>query len=131
MKIRPLIVTDTERALIRGMIAHAERNVISIERFQRMIIGEEKPVGDDPDFVCVIPLGYRCVFTLDEQPCGLCRHLSVSVLGQGAAPNPAAVEMLAAEFGFRGGVKDMFAVWTEPVPPKKVAVNFLQLRDAS
>ena len=89
MKLRPLVVADAERAMIRRVIDHAARNVISRDRLQRTIAGEEKPVGDNPDFACVIPVGYRCVYSLEEQPLGVCRHLSISVLGEGGAPNEA------------------------------------------
>ena len=128
MKLRPLVVADAERAMIRRVIDHAARNVISRDRLQRTIAGEEKPVGDNPDFACVIPVGYRCVYSLEEQPLGVCRHLSISVLGEGGAPNEAAVEMLATEFGFRGGLEDMAHVWTEPVSAGKIAVNLLQAK---
>jgi hypothetical protein len=129
MKVRPLVMTDAERATIRRLVDHAARNVINRERLQRTIAGEAKPVGDEPEFTCVIPVGYRCVYSLEEQPLGICRHLSISVLGEGAAPNEAAVEMLATEFGFRGGLESMAHVWTEPVSAGKIAVNLLQTKD--
>ena len=116
--------------MIRRLVDHAARNVVTRERLQQMIAGEVKPVGDEPEFTCVIPVGYRCVYSLEEQPFGVCRHLSISVLGEGAAPNEAAVEMLATEFGFRGGLEDMAHVWTEPFGAGKIAINLLQTKDA-
>jgi hypothetical protein len=131
MKLRPLVITDVERATIRRVVDHAELNVINRERLQRMIARKEKPVGDNPEFACVIPVGYRCVYSSEEQPFGICRHLSISVLGEGAAPNEAAVEMLAAEFGFRGGIKAIPHIWTEPAGTGKIAVNLLQTKDVN
>lgn len=132
MKLRPLVIADAERAAIRRLTDHAERNIVTSARILRTIAGSERPVGDDPNFVCVIPVGYRCVYSIEEQPkFGTCWHLSISVLGEGAAPNEAAVEMLASEFGFRGKIKDMDHVWTEPVTKAKVAVNLLQRKAAA
>lgn len=132
MKIRPLVIADAERAVIRRLVDHAEHNIVTSARILRTIAGSERPVGDDPNFVCVIPVGYRGVYSIEEQPkFGACRHLSISVLGEGAAPNEAAVEMLASEFGFRGKIKDMDHVWTEPVTKVKIAVNLLQRKAAA
>lgn len=127
MNLRPLFIGDTERAAIKKLVAFAEQNVISSAQLLRITSGSEKPVGDNPQHVCVIPVGYRCVFSIDDQPTlGPCRHLSVSVLGDGTAPNEVAVETLAKEFGFRGTYEDMDAIHVEPIAHNKVAVNFLQ-----
>jgi len=131
MKLRPLVIGDAERAVIRRIIEHAERNIVSLERLQRMVAGHEAPIGDSSDFVCVIPVGYRCVYSLEEQPMGICRHLSISVVGDGAAPNEAAVAMLATEFGFRDGMKGADQLWTESIGPGKVAINLMQSKDAT
>jgi hypothetical protein len=130
MKLRPLVLTETERALIRQVIDHAAHHVLNRSRIEKIIAGKEEPPGNTPEFTCVIPLGYRCVFTLEEQPPGICRHLSISVLGEGAAPNPEAVEALATEFGFRGGLTEMDAVYPETIAKNKCAVNLVQSFDA-
>src|SRR5215831_3978359 len=43
---------------------------------------------------------YRVAFSFEEQPAGIFRHLSVSVPRAGKTPHPAAVGLLAQEFGF-------------------------------
>ena len=126
MKVRPLVITDTERAAIKKVIAHAEQNVFSVRDIFQSIQRKKPPVGDVPAFVCVVPFGYRCVFSFEHQPHGQYRHLSVSVLGDGVAPNPEAVQMLATEFGFRGQLDNDMLIWTEPFGENKIAVNVAQ-----
>jgi len=131
MKLRPLVITEAERASIRRVVEHAERNVVSRKRLEDMIAGRASAPGDTSEFTCVIPVGYRCVYSIEEQPMGVCRHLSISVLGEGVAPSEAAVDMLAAEFGFRGGVKAMNQAWMENIAKNKFAINLVQTKNVS
>lgn len=103
MKIRPLILDDGARAEIARVMAHAEREKTPLEETIRRARGEiPTPYGDDPEFVCHILVGYRCCFTLMEQPqpIGWTRQLSVSVSEKGCAPGIEPMLVLAQEFGF-------------------------------
>jgi hypothetical protein len=73
----------------------------------------------------LIPVGFRAAFSVEEQPGGLVRHLSVSV-DEGAGqkmPNPIQVEMIAQEFGF----KHIDQGWTEEFDPDRWAVNVIEM----
>jgi hypothetical protein len=73
----------------------------------------------------IIPHGFRAAFSIEEQPGGLVRHLSVSV-DEGAdqrMPNPMQFEMIAAEFGFTSFDQG----WTEEFDPGRWAVNVVEL----
>lgn len=141
MKVRPLVMDDNSKALIAKVVKFAEQHRIANDTMKAMVAGEVKPPGDNPNFATVIPVGYRCVFTIEQQnePMGWVRHLSVSVLN-GPAPNEHAVNMLLKEFGFtcavqpeqfvklepdfKGGWPDH--IFTEPIEKGRVAVNILQ-----
>lgn len=98
MKIRWLIIDNRARAEIQRVITYAQAHPLSIHDVFGML---RHPPGKDPDRGCVIPIGYSCVFTIEQQPGGLARHLAVAVLGPGRAPNENAVELLMHEFGFQ------------------------------
>ena len=56
---------------------------------------------------CILPIGYRCVYSEEFQPKGLSRHLSVSVERPGKLPSIEAVAMIELAFGFES--KDIYA----------------------
>ena len=131
--MRALLIDDAARAEIRRVAGHAVRHPFGEAEMLRRV-GDPliPPVGDSPEFACEVPLGYRCVYTVERQLIGWCRHLSVSLLGQavrGLGPSPEAVSWLMAEFGFSGGVRDAIT-YVEPLGEGCFAVNLLQaLRD--
>lgn len=128
-KLRPLIMDDQQRETIRGVVAYAEKHVLTADEIFSIAAGQKPPAGENENRVCVIPVGFVCAFSLEIQPAaGLCRHLSISVLGDGEAPNEHAVQMLASEFGFCGSFRD-WQIYLERIAADKVAVNVLQLAD--
>lgn len=130
MKIRPLIIDRDAKTDIARLIAYAEAHPQSIHNVFKAVGNPERAAGNlDPGYICVVKVGYRCVYTIEQQSRGLCRHLSVSVLGDGCAPNEAAVLVLMQEFGFRGGFKDVLSMYTEEIGDNKIAINVIQLRD--
>lgn len=127
MKVRPLVISETEKANIKRVMAHAESHRISTEQLKRVIEGTVPAPGRNKYHTVIVPVGYYCVYTEEQQPTlGMCRHLSVAVMGEGQAPNEVAVQMLMTEFGFRGGFTDLDHIWTEDVSEKKTVVNVLQ-----
>lgn len=62
-----------------------------------------------------LPVGWLCTFSVETgHPCGVARHLSVSLSGlpPDKAPHPAMIVEIAREFGFTGGLSD-WACWPE------------------
>ena len=47
------------------------------------------------------PNGYRAAISFEQQPPGLCAHLSISVDTPGNLPSPESVEMIAEVFGLK------------------------------
>lgn len=127
MKIRPLILDEAADAEIKRVCDHAAVHRVSVADIFDVMGGRRPPFGDDPGFCCVVRVGYRCVYTIEQQSKhGWCRHLSISVLDDGYAPNEAAVLALMGKFGFKGGFNDLLACFTEDTAPGKVAINVLQ-----
>ncbi len=93
--MRPLFITDEERAIAKRIVDHAARR----ENWFRPDRGG-RPPGDNPahhaDFWT-----YSCVFSYSVTQGDLLRHLSVRVPGK-HLPNPFAVMTLAELFGFQG-----------------------------
>lgn len=132
MKIRPLIIGTEEHDDIRRVVEHAERNRIGWDELsllaQRLKEGDTTAVSDDPQTRCVLPVGYRVVFSIEEHRPRWCRHLSISVDERGCLPGEFAVIEIARAFGFRGSLSDWRehgAVWLE----QEIAVNVLEPLD--
>lgn len=128
MTQRPLLIDDRVRQNIKTLIAFAEGHQISRAELHK-IKAKHGDLGDIPLGETHIPQGYICRLSIEHQPIGICRHLSIRVDGEGDAPNDGAVTLIMREFGFRGDLIDLDSIWLEPVPgiPYKMAVNVLQL----
>jgi hypothetical protein len=62
-----------------------------------------------------------------NQPCGTCRHMSMSIARDGRVPSPEAVWMIAAELGFTGdSIQQADSVYVEDLSDGGRAVNILQ-----
>lgn len=91
--MRPLVIDDTARAEIQRVLSYA------MDHIYRPRAGGNPP-GDDLNHVAMLGT-YRVVFSFTEADGVTFRHLSVSVPSAHFA-NPAAVFMIAHEFGFTG-----------------------------
>lgn len=130
--MRVLAIGEAERLAIRDALARAPTiDRATIERFglgggvDHLAIADRPPEFARPQSAqVIIPQGYRCAVTFEDQPCGRVLHLSVSVVGEpGAMPHPLAVEMIAEEFGCVAIAK----VYTEEYEPGEFAVNVLSV----
>jgi hypothetical protein len=126
MKLRPLAIGPEERKVVAALMKAADEHRLDRQDLYNIMEGLRPPPGDEPVFVCVLPFGYRCVYTVENHPAGWCRHLSVSVEGDGDAPNPAAVLLLMDAFGFNGGFREMTNVSKEQLDGNKIAINIMQ-----
>ena len=120
--MRTLIIDDEARTEINKVLVYAQEHKIDFPTMEKMMTGEVDPVGDDAFYACYINQGYRIVFSFEEQPCGWCRHLSISVDARHKLPSIPAVEIIMGECGFSGGIHDCINVWIE----NERAVNVLQ-----
>lgn len=99
-----------------------------------LLLSERKPGFRRPiePVNVLIPNGYRCAISFEQQPAGLCRHLSISVDAPGQMPNVPAVEMIAKAFGFTlaEGLKvPVGRAWVEEFEPGQYAINIVQVAE--
>jgi hypothetical protein len=129
------MIGATERERIAEMIAYAKAHPVTFDikdahptdsgvlKLEDRKPGYERP----PSQHMVFPGGYRVAFSIEQQPAGLCTHLSVSVEGRskkGMMPSLQAVAMIAEEFGVpfppdKG--------WHEEYERGEFAINLLSL----
>ena len=131
-----LMIGETERAKIAEIVAYAKAHPLTFETLRNGAVAEtdvvelkdRKPGFERPPSQHVLfPGGYRAAFSVEQQPAGLCSHLSVSVFGRhkkGAMPSPQAVEMICEEFGVPFPADKM---WIEEFDPGEFAVNLVTL----
>jgi hypothetical protein len=121
--MRALVLNDEIRGEIGRIVKHAKENPVPLAVIKEIMAGNASPVGDNPQHVCTIPVGYRAVFSIEEHPGGWMRHISISVPG-GKLPHPAAIESIAKEFGFADSIEDCER-WVEDLGDVR-AVNLVQ-----
>ena len=130
-----LFFDDTVRKIIKNMIAFAEKNKITLSTLKKMVKGDVMPVGADPDRNLIIGT-HRIVFSIEQQPFGWCRHISISVLktdGVSDLPSIPAVLEIIKEFGFEhkelGKRSEFFNYWIEEISKNEHAINVVEKID--
>lgn len=123
-----LIIGEPERAIIRAL----QQRAAAVGPFDAKEIVEKI---SDPTYeadyrktmntlTIHLPVDFQVTYSLEKQPIGLCRHLSVSVKRRGKLPNMPAVAMIADAFGFQVPIEpEQF--WLEPIDGGQ-AVNIVQ-----
>jgi hypothetical protein len=91
-----LSIGNEERAILKKLKEHAEANIVPEEN-----LNNREAVGVDDNYVAKIPADFRVVFSLEQQPLGLMRHLSLSVSRPGRIPHLMSLQMIAENFDFR------------------------------
>ena len=77
--LRALVIDDEARAEIARVVKHAADNFITKEQLLERVNHPDQSIGDDLNHVCDIQDGFRCVLSIEQQPFGWCKHLSVSI----------------------------------------------------
>jgi hypothetical protein len=118
-----LIIDEATRQRIAEVVQYAEAHTFSLDDL--LDVHNQEPdaqvAGDMEDFVCYIPLDYRVVYSIEDQPIRV-RHLSISVSTPGRLPSVAAVAEIMRWFGFVSQLSDCM-VQLEAIGPDRQAVN--------
>lgn len=132
--MRPLIITPEKQDEIAAAVRRAEANPISFEKLRagavepsktEIALSDRKPGYERPPSEHVlIPIGYRAAFSIEDQPVGLCHHISVSVEQPGKLPSKDAVIMIAAAYG----ITRADSIWLEEFDPGHQAVNVIMVK---
>lgn len=135
--MRPLVINDQVRAQIAEAIKKAEQHPVpiaflmtaGIEDKPNVSLADRKPGFERPaSELVIIPFGYHVAYSIEEQPIGLCGHLSISVDKPGMTPAPEAVVMIAEEYGIKFPSK-MTKFWVEEFDPGHHAINLVSPRN--
>jgi hypothetical protein len=107
------------------LLAYAKANPLSEAQIKATLAGDRPSVGDYLEHKWVWPIGFRCVFSFEHHPMGLCRHLSVSVYDKSdpepQIPSPRAMNTIGDAFGFKEGKLDY--MW---IDQETKAINLVQ-----
>ena len=121
--MRALIIDEKSRVDINKLIDFSKIHQYKIDDLKKVMEGLQEPAGNCPDHVIHLPEGFRVVYSIEEQPKGLCHHLSISVDGN-LYPSEVAVQEIMKEFGIKTKISQCTSVWIE----KEVrAINILDL----
>lgn len=118
--MRVIEIGDKEIAALEQLRRHAEGHPVSLAQLEH---AAAHPVGDDPQHAVELPGGLRVVFSVEQQPSGLYRHASFSVLPHraGVLPQPALVNVVLPSLGFVARAESCTG-WVE----NNIAVNLLE-----
>lgn len=122
--MRPLIITPEAVAAIERVKVYADAHRFSLYDICHLMGHPERAPGHTPEFVVEIPVGFRCVFTIEQQPPGWMRHISISVMAKERAPNLVAVETLLPYFGYKKKLKECTVY---PMHENVTSINVLEL----
>jgi hypothetical protein len=125
MNLRPLILDESAKARIAKLVDFAHNHPFTLAHFLAARDGLIPAAGNMDGYSIIIDMGYRIVFSIEHQPSGNVRHLSMSVGQEGKMPSVEAVMILLPLFGFTNELQDC-ALHIEEFEPKKHAVNILE-----
>lgn len=104
--MRLLIVDDLVRDNVKRLLEYANKHVFSMDDLLDIYNKQAPVIGDRPEFVCEIPVGFRVVYNHEEQNIGVVKHISISVDKPGALPNVEAVKEILRLFNIETSLED-------------------------
>lgn len=122
---RLLIIGETEKQKLAALKKHAEENVLTFDDVLDSYNKQKEPVGNSPEFRCVIPDDFTVVFSHELQPSGQIRHLSVSCPGEGRVPSIPAMKIIMHELGYKSPLEECY-IYLEEYEVRNNAVNVIE-----
>lgn len=134
-----LVITPHIRAKIEVLVAEAREHCIPWSVLSQIAIfpdkaevtlADRKPGAPTRPPSQSMRVGdVEVAISFEEQPAGVCRHMSVAVETPGKLPGPEAVEALARAFGFTNFPPIEGRIWIEEYEPGRHAVNVVELAE--
>jgi hypothetical protein len=124
----PIIVGGTEREALHRLRDRAAQKPANLEYIAANIHNpavKRKHMEQMSEQTIKIPLAYLVTFSIENQPKGVFRHMSMSVQREGRVPSPESMWMVAQELGFVGGIQ-FCTVYAEDLKGHGKAINLLQ-----
>lgn len=131
LKLRPFIIDDTTKQAIERIKSYAETHVYSMDDLLDIKNNEKDSIiaGDQEGFTCLLPFGYKVVFSMEDQPAGMVRHLSVSVDTEGKMPSQLVVSQIMKLIGFENSLTNLAKegyIHIEEIGENHHAINVLE-----
>lgn len=124
--MRALILGEAEQKCINELIAFAAANVLDAKVMAHMPAEAIPAFRDMMNLMTIVlPVGYSVTYSLERQPPGILRHISIAVEKINKTPNPAAVDMILQAFGMQPFAASL-SVWVEDLDGGFKAVNVVQ-----
>ena len=123
--MRALVIDNKAKEDIAKLLKFADENRIS-KPFLMAAMRRGLSIGENPLHCCCFKDGFKVVLSIEEQPKGWCKHLSVSVDTDqpNKLPNNKAVEYILQEFGMKS-VNESYVYIEDSIIPN--AVNIISL----
>lgn len=125
----PLIIGAAEKAQLQQLRELAARYPVEMPGLLARIetvAGKRRHMRQMNRQTIQLPVLFFVTFSIETgRPCGVARHMSMSVKREGRAPVPEAVWMAAEELGFTGSL-EACTVWLETLSDGGIAVNVVQ-----
>jgi len=128
--LRLLLIDQEVQAQIKKVIEYADSHRVTMDDILDVMNGTGTKAGDNKENVLEIQMGYRVVFSIEEQPIGPVRHLSISVDGDVKdMPSVQSVKLIMSEFGFENALENchVFLEDCKGLGGRK-AVNIVELK---
>jgi hypothetical protein len=129
-----LIIDDAVRVAAAELIERARQKPIPWAKLRDLVREDDEPnlrLADRPHGYprpeTLILSSFRCAFSIEEQPAGFVRHLSVSVPTKGKLPSFPAMQMIAELFGFTEFPPTRGRIWVEEFESGHEAVNVVEV----
>lgn len=119
----PFYIGPNEQEALRQAVEHARAQPLTIHQVMQgakgmdqstdvVTLAERKTVPEPRHAQQVeLPVGYRVAISFEEQPAGMCLHLSMSSSARGNVPHPDAVIMVLQAIGI--DLNDCARSWIE------------------
>lgn len=130
----PLVLSATEDQALAELRELAAANPVEMRGLTERLATAQGKVTHVEQMTAqsvAIPFGYLVTFSIETgHPCGICRHMSMSVDRAGRGPSAEAVWLIADRLGFVGGLESC-NVWLEdlqrgPAGERRASVNVVQ-----
>lgn len=128
-----ILLTPQIKEKIRELVGYAHANSIGLADMHRRVGNANiPPIGDNPKHTMDIPEGVRVTYSVEQHMLGMCRHISLSVLGDERVVHPAAALAICELFGFVPAEGEALSfrsfehIWKEEFAPGRFAINLLQ-----
>ena len=121
-----LILGEGENEKLKTLKEYAEQHPVSLDDLFDQVNGERDSVGTMPEYTRHIPDGFKIVFSIEKQPPGDIRHMSVSCKKE--APPVEAVKLIIEKLGYKHQLESgKCHIYMEDVDDGVQAVNVIEI----